>query len=404
MIDPGAVANAGPDALFVVDTTGRLVWANPATEAVVGWGASEIGRSVFDIVHPDDASLVLSSVESVQGKPVGTPIEVRVLRPDGTWRWLEIIGRDCSDVPGVEGIVATARDLTQRRMWEVAAGDAAHLQQVVQHARSIVLLLDADGAVTSVNGAFGRLLGHDPSVVVGSPLERFVDPSARADLGVALAEARDRRLATVELAMRRHLGGDPLLVRLEIVASLDDPVLPGYIVTGHDMSELQEARHRLEHLATHDELTGLPNRALLRDRLDELMRGGCSLAVLYLDLDRFKPVNDALGHDAGDELLRIVARRLTAGIAQGDFVARVGGDEFVVVARRIADRPTAEALAARLAGLIGAPFALRAGPAQVGVSVGVAVAAPGVTARELLLEADYAMYATKRHGAPGAVA
>src|SRR5690606_28724058 len=126
----------------------------------LGWRHEEwLGRSVADVVHPDDLMQVASSIVSMQGKEVGTPVEVRVRDAGGAWHWVEVVGVNALDDPAVGGLVVVARDITQRRMWEVAGTDIARFQQVVQMAPSITLLLDGEGRVLSVNGAFTRLLG-----------------------------------------------------------------------------------------------------------------------------------------------------------------------------------------------------------------------------------------------------
>jgi diguanylate cyclase (GGDEF)-like protein/PAS domain S-box-containing protein len=256
------------------------------------------------------------------------------------------------------------------------------------------MLVDADGSVTSVNGAFTRLLGHDPSVVVGRDLVDFVAHGQERVLTEAVAEASAARLVSVEIALT-STSGEATPVRLEIVNLLDDPVVAGLIVSGHDVSELHAARRQLEHLASHDPLTGLPNRSLLNDRLAQLLRARRPLALLYVDLDRFKPINDNFGHEVGDELLRRVAQRLTTATDASDLVARVGGDEFVVLAVGITDPTTAVAVAGRLEHRLAQPFQLKSGTVVIGASIGVAVATGDSTAQSLLVEADRAMYHAK---------
>jgi diguanylate cyclase (GGDEF)-like protein/PAS domain S-box-containing protein len=405
--DPVELVAALPDVVFVLDTSARLGFVSPSAREVLGWEPEQfVGRSVLDIVHEDDIALVGSSIGAVVGKRVGTPIEVRVRNAAGAWQWLEVIGADHTATRGVHGVVCVARDLTQRRMWEVAAGDVARFQQVVQHARSITLLLDADGVVTSTNGAFTRLLGHDPSLVVGQRLAVFAEPPHDVILQSTLDSCRRTGdSATVEIPMcRAEPRAAPVPLRFEIVDLVDDPIVAGIIVTGHDISELDDARRSLEHLVRHDVLTGLANRALLRDRLDDLVAVGRTCTVVFVDLDRFKPVNDLLGHETGDDVLRVVAERLVSTTRPGDLVARVGGDEFVMVALDVGEPDDAAALARRIEQRLAEPYLLPLGPVRLGASAGFAIARPGATVDGLLAEADAAMYAVKdgrRRGGTG---
>jgi diguanylate cyclase (GGDEF)-like protein/PAS domain S-box-containing protein len=396
-----------PDMVLVLDGDVRLQYVSAAAAHVLHLDPQEwVGRSAIELVHPDDVAVTVSSVTALHGKRLGTPIEVRVRSGDGRWKWLEIVGVDATDVEGVAGLICVARDLTRRRMWEVSGDDLAKFQQVIQHAPSITLLLDRQGVVTSVNGAFTRLLGHDPTEVVGRTLVGFAAPDGAPSLAAAIHAAistgeKSSCEASMRLATTFALGveaGDRVParpIRFEIVNLLDDPIVGGLVVTAHDVSELHRARRELEHIVRHDALTGLATRAVLLEELDAVIRSGQRAAVLFIDLDRFKPVNDLLGHESGDELLRAVADRLRRVVRPIDLVARVGGDEFVVLATGIADQATANVLAERIELDLGAPYLLRAGPVRVTASIGVAVTDSASTVAGALADADIAMYDVK---------
>lgn len=404
-IDLTALAGALPDTVIVVDTDVRLRYVNTTGAELFGWEPDEwLGRSILDLVHPDDVASVLSSTGTMQSKRIGTPVEVRVRVADGTWKLVEVVGYNALDVPGVNGLVVIARDLTRRRMWEVAGSDTVRFQQVLQHASSVTLLLDRRGEVTSVNAAFTRLLGHDVSQVVGRPLASFCSLDDVNNLEFAIEKAgNELRPVSCEASMRPTDHALPSLpMRFEIVNLLDDPVVAGLVVTAYDVSDLHHARRTLEHLARHDALTGLVNRSVLLDELNGALEEHRPVAVVFIDLDRFKPVNDLLGHESGDELLRKVSERLLGLVRPGDLVARVGGDEFVVMANGMVDRAMGQALCDRIDGSLSMPYLLTEGPVRVTASVGLALSDLDATVTGLLADADLAMYEAKaaRRGEP----
>ena len=181
----------------------------------------------------------------------------------------------------------------------------------------------------------------------------------------------------------------------------------GLLGITREINELKRAEMTLEHLATHDTLTGLPNRYLMFDRLNQLLvraaRYGLSFAILFIDLDGFKRINDSRGHDVGDLVLRGVAERLTRNLRAADTVARIGGDEFVVLLESLRAGPDATALADKIRSTVGMPFALQGGDAAVTVSIGIGqYPDDGRDAEELLKAADVAMYRAKRRRAAAA--
>jgi diguanylate cyclase (GGDEF)-like protein len=176
----------------------------------------------------------------------------------------------------------------------------------------------------------------------------------------------------------------------------------GFLTTYHDVTERHRAEERIAHLAHHDLLTDLPNRLLLRDRLGHALahvKRGARLALHYLDLDRFKPVNDTLGHAVGDALLKAVADRLRAGTREIDTVARIGGDEFVLIQAGIRDRGDAAVLAARLVAAMRQAFEVEGHRISIGATIGIALAPDhGTIADELMAKSDSALYEAKAGG------
>jgi diguanylate cyclase (GGDEF)-like protein len=190
-------------------------------------------------------------------------------------------------------------------------------------------------------------------------------------------------------------------IRLVVVALLEDPNVRGLVLNTRDVSDRTELEAQLVHQAFHDGLTGLANRTLFAERVERpLARSGRDdLAVLFIDLDDFKHVNDSLGHAAGDQLLVAAARRLQGCLRPTDTAARLGGDEFAVLLERVTDADAAVGVAGRVLDTLHQPFGLNGRTIPIKASVGVAVGRPGVDeAEELLRNADVAMYAAKVGG------
>lgn len=386
-----------PDAVVVIDSAGTVVRANRAAGRIMGRPVDGfIGNSGLDLVHPDDLALAALSLSSVEGKEVGTPIELRITTDDG-WRLVELIGAPLDD----GHIALSMRDLTERRRWEVAGGEVARFRSLVHHATALTMLLDPDGTVTSVSGAITRQLGHDPEVVCNQPLVRIVHPGDRILLRAAIVAAAATAPGDPPTPVEARLAGPHssyVPFELCIVSLLDDPTVRGLVVSGHDISRLRAAQEALAELAHFDALTGLPNRrafdAALTDQWTLTSRDGIDSYVVVADLDGFKVLNDLHGHAAGDEALRQVANALRRTVRATDFVARLGGDEFGIILIRCDGEAAAVGFAAELRDRIAQ--ACRALPSSVAVSVGHASLRASESATAALHAADLSMYAKKR--------
>jgi diguanylate cyclase (GGDEF)-like protein/PAS domain S-box-containing protein len=233
-----------PDAVIVIDAHGIVQWVNRTAGTLFGRpSADAVGVTGLDLVHPDDLEMVLLSLSSVQGKHVGSPIEIR-LRTTGGWRLMELIGSPVGWFrPGA--ILLTVRDLTQRRRYEIVHDHDARLRSLVQNSAAITMLVSPDGCVQSVSGALTRVLGQDPEIVEGQPLSDLVAEDDRPALDAAFEHAsRGASVAgpvKVQLSLVRHGNLATLPFELAIVNLIDDPTVGGYVVTGHDVSDQQLA-------------------------------------------------------------------------------------------------------------------------------------------------------------------
>lgn len=393
MQDSGAILAAMADPLVVISTTGELLWGNRAAEERFGWTLEEMaGHSMVELVHPDDLDTAVVSLASVQQKTIGTLIEIRLRDRSGDYSWFEIRGR-----PTPDAVVLNLRDTTARRQWELAAGDELMLRAILDAAPAILMLVDGDGKIRGANRALTRMLHGPLEDITGSLLSNLAVADDRRIVDEAIAEVATSDEPYSFEARFETTGEDPIPLSLSLVNLLADRAVNGIVVSAHEIRALVEARAWLQHLATHDDLTGLPNRSLLRSRLHDLavQRAG-SWALLFADIDELKVINDHYGHTAGDVVLQEVALRICAALPATGFAGRVGGDEFVVVV----ESPSVEragAIAADIERAVGEPIELPNGEAiELSISIGTTLLDPSADLHTLLSAADEAMYVTKR--------
>ena len=277
------------------------------------------------------------------------------------------------------------------------------LSRVAEQVGEGVAVFDVDDWLLYANPALAALHGCTAQELLGQHLSTFVPASPAAAQQRDVAEALGDGILRAEISSHR-LDGSPLDV-LVTVSSLrnDTGTRIGRIVCVRDVTDRKQLERRLERAALHDPLTDLPNRRLLLDRLDLALstaeRTDSAVAVLFLDLDGFKQVNDRHGHATGDALLVQTAARLRAGLRDGDTLARLGGDEFVVLVEGVTDPDDPWRTAVRLSQALTAPFSLGGVRVLVSASIGIAVSTSS-THRSLLHAADNAMYRAKNTG-PG---
>lgn len=297
-----------------------------------------------------------------------------------------------------------AKALANRRLFDRVETSERRFRSLVQQASDVIAILDAQAVVRYVSPPAPSVLGLEPAVLIGrlfsemihaEDVNRLVDTFGSRLLGQGEA-------TSLELRIRHADGG---WRHIEVIASnlIEDPGVAGVVLNCRDITERKELEEQLRRQAFHDALTGLPNRALFLDRLEQALarahRSGERIAVLFLDLDRFKVVNDSLGHAAGDALLVATGRRLMSALRPGDTLARLGGDELTDLLDALEDSSTATTVADRLCTALMIPFLVEGHEVFVTASIGIAVSEPGLTtSRELLSAADLALYRAKDEG------
>jgi diguanylate cyclase (GGDEF)-like protein/PAS domain S-box-containing protein len=294
-----------------------------------------------------------------------------------------------------------------------AEQQAALFRLLADHSTDTLVRGNLQGERLYISPGVRSLLGYEPAEMIGKKAADIMHPEDREAFGQVMADVCAGRIEQVTTEHRqRHRDGRWVWMEAHIRLTRDAGGAPdGYVVSVRDVSHRKATEARLQHAALHDPLTGLANRTLFRDRLHleiaRCRRTGAHFSMFWLDLDRFKEVNDRLGHEAGDTVLKAVAKRLKAVVRDDDTVARIGGDEFVVLRAAHGSSEGAQAaatLAARLVATMEAPVDCAGVPVRIGLSVGVSLTeVEGLEVDRLLRAADRALYRAKDAGRGRAV-
>ena len=397
-----SVADASPIGIYEMDGIPVLRFVNERWQEITGFDESvAIGNNWQQIIHPDDRAIMAEqwAGSGALGKPFRGM--VRVVRPDGAVRWVMAATEPLFAEDGaLNGHVGTLDDITERL---ASQRDTERLSDIVEATSDLVVISDRDNRLLYMNAAARRFFGLGPSEPLDSfdfiphtpqwAQERYVNetrPSLR-DHGIwsgEFAYLHEGYEVPVSALFLAHHDGDG---RIEFVSSVT-----------RDISERKAFEERLEYQATHDPLTGLPNRTLFLDRLELALararRSQRPVAVLFCDVDHFKVVNDSLGHGAGDRLLVALAQRLRDALRPGDTVARFGGDEFVILCDELVTEHDAVAIAERANRAVHEPLTVESTEVFSSLSIGIAFANPGTEPETMIRDADAAMYLAKERG------
>jgi diguanylate cyclase (GGDEF)-like protein/PAS domain S-box-containing protein len=409
--DPGllSLTEAAPVGIAVADVAGRIVYRNPLARALLGPDLVSFGHGDWLVlVRPEHRGAVAELFEAARREGRGGTVTAAFdgASADAPPRWLRLRAAPQRTEQGRSaGVIATIEDVTEQ---VEARAETERLTRMLDESSDLVVVWRPHPAeLLWANSATRALLEPPGGEHLRAVAELFEPASRRRFVDEALAALAHGEAWHGELTAEHPVRGRVPVSVVAVGVRDDGGDLDTVALVARDISELKAAEERMRHLATHDVLTGLPNRAALTDELRRAtarhQRAGAGLAVLFCDLDGFKPVNDRLGHAAGDVVLAEVARRLQAAVREVDVVARLGGDEFVVLCEGSGARADGLAeLAERLHQQVEAPVLVAGDTVSIGVSIGVAAAGPGrpCGADALLRLADEAMYEAKRAG-PG---
>ncbi|MCE8034510.1 EAL domain-containing protein [Halomonas sp. MCCC 1A11057] len=393
-----------PDAVFSLDLKGHFTSANAACSHVTGYSLELLLGSHFSaLVQPGDRERIEALYRDVdQGEAFRYSVTIQHREERSVY--LDVTNLPIVVNDRIIGFYGIAKDMTERHRRET---ELRILQRSVEASINGVVIADAqqhDYPIVYVNEAFERITGYRRDEVLGHNGRflqgRETDAEAMAQLRQAISE---RREINVTLCNYRK-DGTPFWNDLYLAPVKDgEGAVTHFVGVQHDISERKSYEAKLSFHASHDALTGLANRSLFEDHLlhdvQLAQRHGRHLAVLFVDLDDFKPINDSLGHEVGDQVLIQVAQRLMEELDPGDTLARFGGDEFVILLPELDREEEAICLTERLLSRVGRPYRVDDHELYIGASVGIAFLKEGVeNPVELIQQADMAMYRAKQKG------
>jgi diguanylate cyclase (GGDEF)-like protein/PAS domain S-box-containing protein len=379
----------------------RIVFLNESARQTLNLDRQDdlINQPVDNLFTQDSVELLHTRINALENQ-VGQPFEASFIRADQKLIQVEVLARSVEH----EGTPATQlvfTDITQRKESEAKLQQAV---QIIEHTMEGVVITDGEGCITSVNPAFCEITGYKETEIIHQHLDKLKsDRHSQEFFDELWSKVRETGSWRGEVWNQRSNGEVyPAWMTISCVLDEYDHILH-YVAVFSDITSIKQSQSQLEHLAHHDSLTNLPNRLLFEDRLQHAIsqskRQRRQLAVLFLDLDRFKNINDTLGHAMGDELLKEVAMRLQHLLRDGDTAARLGGDEFTVLVENLEDPSQAAVVASKIQESFKTPYKIAGRELHITTSIGISIyPEDGKTVADLTKNADAAMYQAKEQG------
>lgn len=407
--EKNTLLNSTAEAIYGVDANGACVFVNQACLKMLGYEKASdlVGKNMHAMIHhtyPNGESYPAEKchvrLSTLQGEITHVDQEVH-WRADGTSFPVEYWSRPMFKNDRLVGAVVTFVDITERKNVEE---QLLKLSSAIEQAADAISITDADGTIEYVNPAFENLTGYSRSQVTGKKVSIMKSGKHSDEFYQRAWQVLEAGNVFNDVFVNRRRDGSMFYEEKTIAPIFNaDNRVTHYVATGRDISDRVETEKQLEHMAHHDVLTGLPNRTLFLDRLKQALARARwherTVAVLFVDLDRFKDINDTLGHEVGDALLHAFAERLQVCLRERDTIARFGGDEFVILLDDIAHEQDVELLAQKIIVSLAAPFELDEREFHISASIGVSLfPQDGEESDSLLRHADLAMYRAKDDG------
>jgi diguanylate cyclase (GGDEF)-like protein/PAS domain S-box-containing protein len=401
-----ALLDAIPNPVYFKDREGRYQAYNRAWAELVGSGTDWIGKAAVDVQDPELAALHQERDRTLLERPSSTTYEAIVQNALGESRQMLYNKVSFVDQRGeVAGLIGVITDVTYYKETERALeASEARFRVLTESSLDLISVMAEDGTILYQSAVLRNLVGYDPGETIGRSVYDLVHRDDADLVRTALRRIVETHQPSAPIEFRlRHRDGAWRTFESLGTNCLSNPHIRGIVFNSRDVTDRKVIQQRIQHLAYHDNLTGLPNRSLLQDRLAHSIaraeRSGRKVGVLFIDLDNFKNINDTLGHDVGDELLRQVSRRLTECVRLEDTIARQGGDEFIVLLDSLDDGRGASVVAQKILNTLRQPFQLGATEQHVSGSVGIALyPEDGRDPQTLMKSADTAMFHGKSLG------
>lgn len=371
-----------------------------ASVRLFGWSAeSMIGRRSIELIHPDDRDRAIDNWLEMLGRPgQAARWRGRYLNADGTWTWLEITNYNrLADPEHADVLTEMVNIDDEMAMHETLRASEELIRELTNALPVGVLQVDRDGNVVFANPGAREIFANHRVTTLESMRVQVVDDDRTAVDNAFEAVMQHGEARDVEIRLQSTCGITNRSCQMNVRPLRESSgIVAGAIVCVSDVTESVRLRDELQVRATYDDLTGCHNRASTLRHLEHLLQTNDDIAVIFIDLDAFKPVNDRYGHAVGDEVLKVVADRLRSSVRHGDVVGRMGGDEFVVLHSGISELDQLGELATRLQGILHMDVTLSGVVVQIRASVGATHSDGRLDAESVLAEADSAMYAAKR--------
>ncbi len=405
------ISSVVSDLLYACSKTAEgtlaLDWATSAADQVFGYSVAEIvERGCWRChVHPDDRPVFDRNIAQLT-PGAHSECELRIVARDGSTRYIRAFSRAVETRRGEVRLYGACQDITERKRVEVALRESeARFRAMAEQSADWIWSIDTAGRHTYSNQKGASVLGYAVDDVLALDVDSLIHPDDQSRYHEVFSHALATQSGWQGISLRwRRRDGSYRVIESSASPLFDDAgQLVGFQGVDRDITERRAAEEHIEYLAHHDALTGLPNRVLLRDRFAHALamaeRTRTRVALLFLDLDKFKRVNDTLGHAAGDQLLQEVVSRLGHCTRETDTISRQGGDEFILLLNEIPDPETVERIAGEILARIAEPTEIRGHVLSTSCSIGIAMyPEDGDDFGSLLQKADVAMYNAKDAG------